>query len=51
MQLTKLNLFQKCKDKMPIGLSSLGLKKKPKKIKSNIYPNFFKLGKVSPVAN
>lgn len=58
MDFTKLNLFKKFNDSMPIGLSSLGLKRKNKKSCINkqkknkgIYPCFFKIDRVFPVAN
>ncbi|MCR5261142.1 MAG: hypothetical protein K6C94_04825 [Candidatus Gastranaerophilales bacterium] len=55
MDFSKLNLFKKFKDTMPIGLSSLGLKRKPKARKQirnkNGYPNFFVFDRVAPVTN
>ena len=52
MEFTKMNLFKKFKDSMPIGLSSLGLTRKTKLVKKNKngYPKFFRFDKVSPVA-
>ncbi len=56
MDFVKSNLFKKLQDEMPIGLTSLGLKrqkvKQPKKniLKDLTYPNFFALGRVMPAA-
>ncbi len=55
MQFPKLNFFKKFNETMPIGLCALGLKRKNKKSAKNngkkIVPNFFRFGKVTPVAN
>lgn len=57
MDLTKMNFFKKMNETMPIGLSSLGLKRKKtnkanktQKI-ANAYPRFFRFDKVTPIAN
>ena len=55
MQFPILNLFQKFNETTPIGLSSMGITKKNKKLvkKKNktILPSFFKFDRISPVAN
>jgi len=56
MDFLKLNLLKKIKDTMPIGLSSLGLRRRNLKVKKQIrnkngYPNFFVFDRVAPAAN
>ena len=52
MEFAKLNFFKKFNETQPIGLCSLGLQKKEstKKAKKKIYPKFFKLDAVTPIA-
>ena len=48
-----MNLFKKFQSDMPVGLCSLGLKRKKKETekfrKIQFYPNFFSLSKSVPV--